>query len=314
MSRQPLRLAIIEATEQLEAAGVRSARVDAELIAAHLLGIERTRLGLTPLVDEPVIEAYRTMVAQRAKRIPLQYILGTAAMGNIDVEVGPGVFVPRPETELLLGWALAFLGTCGQHPPVVVDLCTGTGALALAIAEARPDAVVHAVELEPHALAWARRNADARENAGDTPIQLHQGDVTDRTLLPGLEGGVDLIVANPPYIPEDAVLEPEVADHDPHSALFGGPDGLSVIKPMIANVARWLRIGGAVGVEHDDTNGGDVAALFSARRVFGEVAPHPDLAGKPRFVVAKRIATEVESRRDEAQRTAPNSTGERMGE
>ncbi|NLE81332.1 MAG: peptide chain release factor N(5)-glutamine methyltransferase [Rhodococcus sp.] len=314
MSRQPLRLAIIEATEQLEAAGVRSARVDAELIAAHLLGIERTRLGLTPLVDEPVIEAYRTMVAQRAKRIPLQYILGTAAMGNIDVEVGPGVFVPRPETELLLGWALAFLGTCDQHPPVVVDLCTGTGALALAIAEARPDAVVHAVELEPHALAWARRNADARENAGDTPIQLHQGDVTDRTLLPGLEGGVDLIVANPPYIPEAAELEPEVADHDPHSALFGGPDGLSVIKPMIANVARWLRIGGAVGIEHDDTNGGDVAALFAARRVFGEVVEHPDLAGKPRFVVAKRIATEVESRRGQAHRTAAESAGERMAE
>lgn len=237
------------------------------------------------------------MVAQRAKRIPLQYILGTAAMGNIDVEVGPGVFVPRPETELLLAWALAFLGTCDQHPPVVLDLCTGTGALALAIAQARPDAVVHAVELEPHALAWARRNALARENAGDTPIHLHQGDVTDRTLLPNLEGGVDLVVANPPYIPEGAQLEPEVIDHDPHAALFGGLDGLSVIKPMVVNVARWLRIGGGVGVEHDDTNGDDVTALFSGRRVFGDVAEHPDLAGKPRFVVAKRIATDVEARR-----------------
>ncbi|MDV7357474.1 peptide chain release factor N(5)-glutamine methyltransferase [Rhodococcus sp. NPDC019627] len=300
MSRLPLRLALIDAAAQLDEAGVHSARADAEMLAAHLLGVERTRLGLVPLVDESVIDAYKKMVEQRAKRIPLQYILGTAAMGDIDIEVGPGVFVPRPETELLLGWALAFLGSCDQHPPVVMDLCTGSGALALAIAHARPDAVVHAVELEPHALAWARRNADARAQAGDTPIKLYQGDVTDRTILTGLEGAVDLIVANPPYIPEGAELEPEVADHDPHSALFAGPDGLSVIKPMISNVARWLRIGGAVGIEHDDTNGADVAALFAARRVFGDVAEHPDLAGKPRFVVARRIATDVEAQRAEA--------------
>ncbi|MFC0452751.1 peptide chain release factor N(5)-glutamine methyltransferase [Rhodococcus jostii] len=308
MSRLPLRLALIDATAQLDEAGVRSSRADAELLAAHLLGVERTRLGLVPLVDESVIDAYKKMVDQRAKRIPLQYILGTAAMGDIDIEVGPGVFVPRPETELLLGWALAFLGSCDQHPPVVLDLCTGSGALALAIANARPDAVVHAVELEPHALAWARRNADSREQAGDTPIRLYQGDVTDRTLLAGLEGGVDLIVSNPPYIPEGVELEPEVADHDPHSALFAGPDGLSVIKPMISNVARWLRIGGAVGIEHDDTNGSDVAALFASRRVFGEVAEHPDLAGKPRFVVARRIATDIE-----AQRAGAVAEGERMG-
>ncbi|MFZ2175159.1 MAG: peptide chain release factor N(5)-glutamine methyltransferase [Rhodococcus sp. (in: high G+C Gram-positive bacteria)] len=308
MSRLPLRLALIEATTQLADAGVPSARADAESLAAHLLGVERTRLGLVPLVDESVIEAYRAMVAQRAKRIPLQYILGTAAMGAIDVHVGPGVFVPRPETELLLGWALAFLGSCDRHPPVVLDLCTGSGALALAIANARPDAVVHAVELEPRALAWARRNADAREQAGDTPIHLYQGDVTDRTLLPALEGAVDLIVANPPYIPEGAELEPEVADHDPQTALFGGPDGLSVIKPMISNVARWLRIGGAVGIEHDDTHGAEVAGLFTVRRVFGEVAEHPDLAGKPRFVVARRVATDIE-----AQRAGSADEGERMG-
>lgn len=308
MSRLPLRLALLAATTKLSEAGVHSPRADAELLAAHLLGVERTRLGLVPLVDPPVIDAYEKMVAQRAKRIPLQYIVGTAAMGNIDVEVGPGVFVPRPETELLLGWALAFLAGCDQHPPVVLDLCTGSGALALAIAQARPDAVVHAVELEPAALAWARRNAEARAVAGDTPIQLHQGDVTDRLLLAKLEGAVDLIVANPPYIPEGAELEPEVAEHDPHTALFGGPDGLSVIKPMISNVARWLRIGGAVAIEHDDTNGAGVAALFGARRVFGDVAEHPDLAGKPRFVVARRVATEVERDRSEL------DEDERMGQ
>lgn len=297
MSRQPLRLAIIDAAAELERAGVPSARVDAELLAAHLLGVERTRLGLVPLVDPAVIEGYRELVARRAQRIPLQHIVGSTAMGNVTLAVGPGVFVPRPETELLLAWALAHLEASGQRAPVVLDLCTGSGALALAIAHARPDAVVHAVELEPQALAWARRNADRRREAGDTPITLVRGDVTDRGLLTELEGSVDLVVSNPPYIPEGAVLEPEVADHDPHSALFGGADGLSVIKPMINNIARWLRIDGAVGVEHDDTNGAQVAELFRARRVFDHVVEHPDLAGRPRFVVAQRVATEAEAAR-----------------
>ncbi|MGC0363186.1 release factor glutamine methyltransferase [Rhodococcus sp. 27YEA15] len=297
MSRRPLRLALIEAAQRLEAAGVPSPRTDAELLASHLLGVERTRLGLVPLVDPEVIEEFDELVALRMKRIPLQHIIGSASMGNIDVAVGPGVFIPRPETELLMGWALSFLEGCSSKPPVVLDLCTGSGVLALSIAQARPDAVVHAVEKETAALAWARRNAADRENAGDTPIKLHQGDVTDRNLLPGLEGGVDLVVANPPYIPDGAQLQPEVMHHDPHSALFGGPDGLSVIKPMVSNIARWLRIGGAAGIEHDDTNGDGVAALFSSRRVFGDVAQHPDLAGRPRFVVARRVATDVEAQR-----------------
>jgi len=297
VSRQPLRLAIIDAVSVLEESGVPSPRVDAELLAAHLLGIERTRLGLVPLVDPAMVDAYRAMVAQRAKRIPLQYITGTSAMGEIDLAVGPGVFVPRPETELLLAWALAFLEGYERRNPVVLDLCTGSGALALAIAHARPDAVVHAVELEPKALAWARRNAETRAAEGDTPIVLHQGDVTDRSLLTSLEGLVDVVVTNPPYIPENADLDPEVIDHDPHTALFGGPDGLSVIKPMVSNIARWLRIGGAVAVEHDDTNGRQTAELFEQRRVFGEVAEHPDLAGRPRFVVARRVATDVEATR-----------------
>lgn len=301
VTRQPLRLAILEAVSVLEEAGVPSPRVDAELLAAHLLGIERTRLGLVPLVDPAMVDAYRAMIAQRAKRIPLQYITGSTGMGEIDIEVGPGVFVPRPETELLLAWALAYLEGLQEHPPVVLDLCTGSGALALAVAHARPDAVVHAVELEPHALAWARRNAERCAAAGDTPIILHQGDVTDRNLLTSLEGRVDIVVSNPPYIPEGTDLPPEVIEHDPHSALFGGPDGLSVIKPMVSNIARWLRIGGAVGVEHDDTNGAQVAELFAQRRVFGDVTEHPDLAGRPRFVVARRVPTDVEARRGGSQ-------------
>lgn len=274
-----------------------SPRIDAELLAAHVVGVERGRLGLVPLVDAEVIEEYRALVARRAERIPLQHITGVASMGEIDLQVGPGVFVPRPETELLLAWALAVLeGTAGERP-VVLDLCTGSGALALAIAHARPDAVVHAVELDPSALAWARRNADTRARDGDTPITLHQGDVTDRGLLTELEGRVDVVVSNPPYIPSGAQLDVEVAEHDPALALFGGPDGLSVITPMVANIARWLRIGGALAIEHDDTNGAQVAAMLAERRVFGDVAEHSDLAGKPRFVVARRVATEAEAAR-----------------
>lgn len=291
MTRKPLRLAILDATATLEAAGVPSARVDAELLASHIVGVERGRLGLVPLVEPEVIEAYNKTVLQRAKRIPLQYITGISALGNIDVEVGPGVFVPRPETELLLGWALAFIEGVERKPPVVLDLCTGSGALALALANARPDAEVHAVELDPSALAWARRNADLRAERGDTPIVLHHGDVTDRGLLPELEGRVDVIVANPPYIPEGAELDPEVIDHDPHIALFGGADGLSVIEPMVNNVARWLRLGGGVGIEHDDSHGDRVAAILAGRRVFADVTPHPDLSGRPRFVVASRAVS-----------------------
>lgn len=311
MSRLPLRLALIDATRALDAAGVPSPRADAELLAAHLLGVERTRLGLIPLVDPEVIEAFEELIAQRVQRIPLQHIIGIASMGDIDVAVGPGVFIPRPETELLMGWALSVLEGCSSRPPVVLDLCTGSGVLALSIAQARPDAEVHAVEREPAALAWARRNAADREAAGDTPIRLHQGDATDRNLLPGLEGRVDLVVSNPPYIPEGAQLQPEVMDHDPHTALFGGPDGLSVIKPMVTNIARWLRIGGVTGVEHDDSHGDAVATLFSTRRVFGDVEPHPDLAGRPRFVVARRVATDMEAQRGSRDLQA-HVQGERM--
>ncbi|MFF5032196.1 peptide chain release factor N(5)-glutamine methyltransferase [Nocardia salmonicida] len=285
--RLRLRPLIVEAAARLAEAGVGSPMPDAENLAAHVLGTERMRLALIPMVEPEIADRYRALIEQRAARIPLQHLTGTAAIGEIDLAVGPGVFVPRPETELLFAWALAYLETLPRdHAPIVVDLCTGSGALALAIAHARPDAEVHAVELDPDALAWARRNADARIADGDTPVTLYAGDVTDPALLTALADTVDLVVANPPYIPEAAILEPEVADHDPHRALFGGPDGLDVIRAMIPTIARLLRPGGATAIEHDDTNGGGVAALL-ATAGFTEIVEHPDLADKPRFVVAR---------------------------
>ncbi|WP_067548908.1 peptide chain release factor N(5)-glutamine methyltransferase [Nocardia crassostreae] len=290
MSRAPLRPAIREATDLLRAAGVHSPAADAEHLAAHVLGVDRMRLALVPLVTPDQLEEFRKLVARRAERVPLQHLTGTAAMGEIDLAVGPGVFIPRPETELIFAWALAQLEAIGhEHQPIVVDLCTGSGALALAIAHARPDAQVHAVELDPEALSWAKRNALQLAEEGDTPIDLHQGDVTDSAILEHLNGRVDVVVSNPPYIPADAQLDPEVAEHDPHQALFGGADGLDVIRPMVGTIGRLLRAGGATAVEHDDTNGSGVAALFNAHGGFAEVIEHPDLAGKPRFVAARRI-------------------------
>ena len=292
MTPTALRPAINEAAETLHRAGVPSPRVDAEQLAAHLLGVQRTRLALAPPVDPEFLERYRALVARRSERVPLQHLTGLAAMGEIDLAVGPGVFIPRPETELLFAWALGFLSTVTHaHPPIVVDLCTGSGALALALAHARPDATVHAVELDPDALVWARRNAEARRADGDTAIVLHAADATDPALLTDLDGRVDLIVTNPPYSPDGAALDPEVAEHDPHRALFGGPDGLDVIRGMIPALTRLLRPAGGSAIEHDDANGTELAALLGERPAFTGIVEHPDLAGRPRFVTAIRADT-----------------------
>ncbi|MFF2088487.1 peptide chain release factor N(5)-glutamine methyltransferase [Nocardia sp. NPDC058176] len=286
--RVRLRPLITAAAVRLADSGVASPLPDAEQLAAHVLGVDRMRLALHPMIEADEAARFAELVDRRAARIPLQHLTGTAAMGEIDLAVGPGVFVPRPETELLFAWALARLETLGHaHRPLVVDLCTGSGALALAIAHARPDADVHAVELDRDALRWARRNAEARAADGDTPITLHHDDVTDPFVVSELTARADLVVANPPYIPDAAALDPEVTDHDPHRALFGGPDGLDVIRAMIPNITRLLRPGGATAIEHDDTNGGGVAALLTAAGLT-EVIEHPDLAGKPRFVTAHR--------------------------
>ncbi|ANN15531.1 protein-(glutamine-N5) methyltransferase, release factor-specific [Amycolatopsis orientalis] len=288
MNRQPLRLAIMEATRILTEAGVASPRSDAEIIASHVLGVDRGRLPMVPLVDPPVIDAIGQLVNQRAKRIPLQYLTGWAALGDITVNVGAGVFVPRPETELLLEWGLKLLH--GREYPVVVDLCTGSGALALAVQHARPDAVVYAVDIDAQALAWARHNADVHADAGDTPIRLYSGDVADSTMFAELDGLVDLVLCNPPYVPEGTPVPPEVAEHDPARAVFAEESGLAVIRHAIAAAARLLRPTGGMAIEHDDTHGSAVPALVRARRVLTDVQGHLDLAGRPRFVTALRVS------------------------
>ncbi|MEO7125321.1 MAG: peptide chain release factor N(5)-glutamine methyltransferase [Nakamurella sp.] len=285
--RQSLRVAIMAATEQLAQAGVPSPKVDAEELAGHLLGISRTRLGLHPLLDAEQFAAYRDLILQRESRVPLQYLTGTAVLGAVTVRVGPGVFIPRPETEVLVEAALQAI--VGVPHPVVVDLCTGSGAIALAIAMARPDATVYGVERSLGALAWARRNADLHVAAGHTPIELRGGDFADERLLADLDGLVDLVTANPPYVPDSTPVEPEVSDHDPAEAVFAGADGLDVIRPLITTAAGLLKPGGFVVIEHDASQGESVPALLSVRRVLADVQDHPDLAGRPRFVTARRV-------------------------
>ncbi|VEG39427.1 protein-(glutamine-N5) methyltransferase, release factor-specific [Mycolicibacterium flavescens] len=262
----------------LAEAGVATPRVDAELLAAHVLGTDRGRLRFIEAGPE-FAQRYDDLIARRARRVPLQHLVGTAAFGPVDVHVGPGVFIPRPETEALLEWALA---QRLPDAPVIVDLCTGSGALALALAHDRPDARIIAVDDSESALQYARRNL-----AG-TAVEVVCADVTVPALLPELDGSVDLVVANPPYIPDGAQLEPEVAEHDPAHALFGGPDGMRVIGAIVGLAGRWLRTGGLVAVEHDDTTSDRTVERFSHATRFVDITARHDLTGRPRFVTARR--------------------------
>lgn len=278
-----LRGAIDQAAATLAGAGIDSARWDAEQLAAHLTGTERGRLALLESPGDDFFVRYRAVVAARSRRIPLQHLTGTAAFGPVNLRVGPGVFTPRPETEAIFEWA------CAQRlpaQPVIVDLCTGSGALAVALAHQRAGlglgARIIGVDDSPAALDYARRNA-----AG-TAVELIEADVTEPGVLPGLDGRVDLVVANPPYVPDAAPVPPEVAQHDPHHAVFGGPDGLAVIAPIVELAGRWLRPGGLFAVEHDDGTSAQTFQIVTHTRLFQDVRSRRDLSGRPRFVTARR--------------------------
>jgi release factor glutamine methyltransferase len=273
-----IRQAIDAAEAALARAGVGSPRADAELLASFAAGVERGRLAFFD-PESDFYETYDRLVAERVSRKPLQHIVGTAAFGPVTVEVGPGVFVPRPETEAMLEWSVA-----QQLPPnpVIVDLCTGSGALALALSKFWPAARIVAVEDSQSALEYATRNL---AGAG---VELLRTDVTEPGLLPELDGSVDLLVANPPYIPDGADLEPEVAEHDPPHALFGGPDGMDVIEAIADLAGRWLRAGGLCAVEHDDTTAAQTVEAFARTGRFDDITSRFDLTGRPRFVTAVR--------------------------
>lgn len=289
-----LAVAVAVAARRLAAAGVPSPRVDAELLAAHVTGRTRGQLAAAVLTGAPLPAAEAGVLAglvdRRAARVPLQHLTGTAWFRGVELAVGPGVFIPRPETELLAGWAVAAARSAAAgsaDAPLVLDLCTGSGAVAAAVAQEVPGARVLAVELDPAAVGWAARNLAGRG------VELVAGDATaldgDR---PELAGAVDVVVANPPYIPLGAweSVAPEVRDHDPAAALWGGASGLDTIAGIARCAAVLLRPGGVVGVEHADAQGGEVPALFAAAGTWSGVVDHVDLAGRPRFTTARRLA------------------------
>lgn len=288
----PLRPLLREAEAALTGAGVASPRADAVALAAHVLGVTRGELERRLVLGEEVSDEdaarYRELVAERATRVPLQHLTGRAAFRRLTLHVGPGVFVPRPETEGVAGLAIEALAE--HEAPVAVDLCTGSGALALAIADEVPGARVLAVEVDDLALAWAARNAAET----GLPVEVVAADATappqDEPALAEVLGAVDLVVSNPPYIPQEMVpVDPEVAEHDPDVALFGGSaDGLAIPLAVAATAARLLRPGGRLVMEHADAQGESLPAALEATGAWTDVTDHLDLADRPRTVTATR--------------------------
>lgn len=275
------------ATSVLEGVGIRNARVDAELLLAHVLGVSRggvqakavTGAALSP--DDTVTAA--GLVERRAAREPLQHITGIAAFRQLELAVGPGVFVPRPETETVVQFAIDALASTASPEPVGVDLGTGSGAIALAMATEVPHARVYGVEVSPLAFGWTRQNFRTVGAANATPVCA---DLVDA--LPELDGTVDVVISNPPYIPLAAIpRDPEVHLFDPAIALYGGEDGLDVVRRVSTTARRLLRPGGTLVLEHGEVQSAEIATLLRADG-WRAIAHHRDLLGRDRATTALR--------------------------
>lgn len=281
-----LRTAVKDAAARLAQAGVDSPEHDARALAVHVLGLAKpSDLLMVDDLDEHQASAYDELVGRRAQRVPLQHLTGSVGFRYLSLEVGPGVFVPRPETESVVQFAVDALR--GVESPLCVDLCTGSGTIAFALANELPGATVHAVERDPDALEWTRRNAANRVKAGDPEVQLHLGSAEDA--LPGFDGTLDLVISNPPYVAttEAHLPDPEVVDHDPGIALWAGADGLDVIRLVEQAARRLLKPGGLVVVEHSDRQGRTAPELFAQAGGWTEVQDHQDYAGRDRYVTAR---------------------------
>lgn len=297
---QPLDRLVRDAEHILRQAEVPSARTDAELLAAHVLGLSRGELSVKLLtgLPVPVLEAERlsALVAERARRVPLQHLTGTAPFRNLELRVGPGVFIPRPETETVVELVLERLRMLADHgveSPRVVDLGTGSGAIAAATAAEFPAAEVHALELSEEAASWAELNFSALP-PGSAEVTLHRGDLREAPeLLGALTGSFDLVVSNPPYIPGDMVpAEVEVREHDPELALYGGGEGgLELPFAVVAVAERLLRPGGWLVMEHAEVQAGQIAAHCRSRPLLTQVGTHQDLSGRDRATSAARAAS-----------------------
>jgi release factor glutamine methyltransferase len=283
-----VRAAVEEAADRFAAAGIGSPRFDAEELAAFVLGCPRPLVYTAGSFSAGQGVVFSSLVARREARVPLQHLTGRVGFRYIDLAVGPGVFVPRPETELVAGWCVDALLEQATEAPLVIDLCTGSGAIALSIAHEVKDAVVHGVEREADAVAWAHRNATGSR------VTIHHADASSS--LSDFDGTVDLVVSNPPSLPEGEEVEPEVADHDPAAALWGGADGLDGPRLAEESARRLLRAGGLLAIEHADQHGPAMTEMLTASGAWSDVVVHTDLTGRDRFTTAKR--TELPRQRE----------------
>jgi release factor glutamine methyltransferase len=284
---------IAAATVRLAEAGVDSPRTDAELIAAYVHGVGRGELQRVP--DGEFDPRFWNEIARREAREPLQHITGLAYFRYLELEVGPGVFVPRPETEVMTGWAIDALTEMDVAEPAVADLGTGSAAIALAIAQEVPRARVYAVEADPLARQWAQRNiARCEATAPHTRGRVIMDDGDFAQALPSMSGALDLVISNPPYIPVGATVPPEVGEYDPAGALWGGEDGLAAVRAIEGTARRLLRPGGLVAVEHGAPQGAAVYWTFAEEQGWRDTRNHKDLAGRDRFVTARLAGSEPE--------------------
>lgn len=315
-SRSTIRDLMYDAQRRLTAAGVPSPKADAAWLMSWVLGVPRNRLILQDELTAEQRVTFEKALMRRLARTPLQHITGQAAFRRIDVSVGPGVFIPRPETELIAEAAIRFARDV--HNPVVVDLCAGSGAIGISVAIEVPHSDVRLVELDDAAIEWTRRNVEdhassIRQVESSTQVvHADAGAVADPGgALASLVGGVDVVVSNPPYIPDSMIpREVEVRDHDPSLALFGGPTGLEIVAKVARTAALLLRPGGLFVVEHADVQGPDAASggvvglvrlmtldeqlatMLPGRpgdALFESVTDRLDLAGLPRFTIATRM-------------------------
>lgn len=275
---------VARATLRLADAGIPSPRTDAEELAAFVHGVRRGELH--QVADADFDALYWECVARRAAREPLQHITGHAYFRYLELEVGPGVFVPRPETEMVAEQAIRTLRDMDVADPLAVDLGTGSGAIAISIAQEVPRSRVHAVEIDSHALEWARRNVTG---AGyQNRVTTHLSDMQEA--VRELDGRVDLVVSNPPYVPtRDAEdVQPEVRNYDPAPALWSGNDGLDAIRDLERIGRRLLRGGGVMIIEHGEGQGVDIPRLFPEESGWRDVRNRKDLAHRDRFVEMRR--------------------------
>jgi len=275
-----------DASQRFAEVGIESHQADAEILLAHVLDVSRGELTSMIFMDASIesdkLRIFEELLVKRADRFPLQHLTGTAAFRKIELAVGPGVFVPRFETEVIVGKALEFLASLDFDTPVVVDLATGSGAIALSVAVEFPTAEIHAVELSEQALEYTKRNFQKYAANAD----LRQGDLS--AAFPDLNGLVDVVISNPPYIPDEMIpIYPEVHLHDPKLALYGGADGLDIVRNVELTAKRLLKPGGSLFIEHADMQGEAVRAILLATG-WHEVKTHQDLAGRDRLVSAIR--------------------------